>query len=304
MRVFIKRLLASGCALLFVSGIASAQAGRVVTVLSEPGASIWVDSVLYGKTDASGSLSIRAIPMGTHTLRVRASGFAERAMPLPPGSKVSVALTKTTDPAELAFQEAERLSLVDRDKAAEAYRKAIKLKPTYLAAHLALARVLMDAGDLEDAQAAVAAARRISPGNAEATAILGRIYKENGEEEKAIAAYKRAVTEGKGTQPEALAGLGLLYKEKAESAAGASDFAAEDANYTESAKYLRSSLKQLGSSSDAMVMYQLLGLIYERQKKSAEAIATYEEFLRLFPDTSEASAVRSFIVQLKKEHPE
>ena len=49
-----------------------------------------------------------------------------------------------------------------------------------------------------------------------------------------------------------------------------------------------------------MVIYQLLGLIYERQKKYAEAITTYEEFLRIFPNSVEATAVRSFIVQLKK----
>ena len=50
-----------------------------------------------------------------------------------------------------------------------------------------------------------------------------------------------------------------------------------------------------------MVIYQLLGLVYERQKKYAEAIATYEEFLSIFPNSVEATAVRSFIVQLKKE---
>ena len=59
--------------------------------------------------------------------------------------------------------------------------------------------------------------------------------------------------------------------------------------------------KQLGTSPDAMVVYQLLGLVYERQKKFHEAIALYEEFLRLFPDSSEATAVQSFIVQIRKQ---
>jgi hypothetical protein len=39
-------------------------------------------------------------------------------------------------------------------------------------------------------------------------------------------------------------------------------------------------------------------------KKYENAIAVYEEFLRTFPDTSEASVVRSFIVQLKKQMSE
>ena len=50
-----------------------------------------------------------------------------------------------------------------------------------------------------------------------------------------------------------------------------------------------------------MVIYQLLGLVFERQKKYADAISLYEEFLRLFPDSTDATAVRSFIVQLRKD---
>ena len=36
-------------------------------------------------------------------------------------------------------------------------------------------------------------------------------------------------------------------------------------------------------------------------KSYKEAIALYEEFLRLFPDSSEAKTVESFIVQIKKQ---
>jgi regulator of sirC expression with transglutaminase-like and TPR domain len=63
---------------------------------------------------------------------------------------------------------------------------------------------------------------------------------------------------------------------------------------------LKTALKQLSGAPDAIIIYQLLGLIYERQKKPTDAIQVYEEFLRFFPDTVEAEAVRSFIVQLKK----
>ena len=116
---------------------------------------------------------------------------------------------------------------------------------------------------------------------------------------RAIAAFKRAVVEGIGFQPEAYAGLGLLYKEKAEGGSG--DFDEENANYAESAKHLKLALKQLSGVPDSMVIYQLLGLIYEKQKRNTDAIALYEEFLRIFPDTVEATAVKSFIVQLKKD---
>ncbi len=274
---------------------------RSIIVKTESDAVVWLDVVRFGKTDADGKLEIATLSTGVHTLRIRADGFKEKSQTLTAAQKgeVKIALVKTTDQAELAFQEAERLSATDREKAVDAYNRAIKLRPNYPEAYLSLARLLLDSGDFEGAGKAIASAKKLRPAYAEASAVFGRIYKESGEEAKAIAAYKRAITEGRGFQPEAYAGLGILYKEKAEGSGG--DFENENASYTESAKNLRASLKQLSGAPDAIVIYQLLGLIYERQKKYTDAIATYEEFLRIFPNSVEASAVRSFIVQLKKD---
>jgi tetratricopeptide (TPR) repeat protein len=278
-------------------------AARSITVSTEPAATVWIDGVRYGKTGDDGTLKITSVAAGAHTLRVRADGFKEKSQPLAATARgeVKVALVKTTDEAELAFQDGERLITVDRDKAADAYNKAVKARPNYPEAYLALGRVLADSGDLEAAQKAIDSARRLRPGYAEATAVSGRIYKENGEEAKSIAAFKRAIIEGKGFQPEAYTGLGLLYKEKAEGFGGSGDFENERINYEESAKNLKAGLKQLSGAPDAIILYQLLGLVYERQKKYSDAIAIYEEFLRFFPDVTEASAVRSFITQLKKD---
>ena len=283
------------------TGVSNAKQ-RTLRVVTEAGATVWIDGVRYGKTDANGKLEIKTISAGSHVLRVRADGFKERTQPITAAQKgdIKAALVKTTDDAELAFQDAERLTAVDREKAAGAYRRAIKLRPNYPDAHVALARVLAELGDLEDAEKAVVSARKLRPVFPEALAVLGRIHKENGEEDKAVADFKRAITEGKGFQPEALTGLGLLYKEKAEGFGGAGDFEQEQANYAESAKYLRSALKQLSGAPDAMIIYQLVGLIYERLEKFDDAVAVYEEFLLTFPDSSEATAVRSFIVQIKK----
>ena len=274
-----------------------------ITVASQPDAVVWIDGVRFGKTDKDGRLDIKTVAAGTHTLRVRADGFKEKSQPLTAAQKgeIKIDLVKTTDEAELAYQEAERLTTTDREKSAAAYRRAIKLRPNYAEAYLGLARVLSDSNDFDAAAKAVASARRLRPAYAEASSVEGRIQKENGEEEKAIAAFKRAITEGKGFQPEAYTGLGLLYKEKGEGDGGTGDFDGENTNYTEAAKNLRVALKQLSGAPDAIIIYQLLGLVYERQKKNADAIALYEEFLRVFPDSAEATAVRSFIVQLKKE---
>ena len=290
--------------LLVTSVIAAGQARpfRTVTVISVPNAAVWIDGVRYGFADASGRLVVKTVSPGKHAIRVRADGFSEATKPLTalPKGDFPVPLTKTTDEAWLAFQEGERRSGTDRAKAAESYRKAIKLNPKLSVAHIGLARVLSDGGNQEAALAAIRALRQFAPRNAEASAIEGRVHRELGDEAKAVAAFKRAIAEGGGFQPEAYAGLGLLYKEKLEGIDDPEDPEAVKAT-AEVAKNLSMAVKQLSGAPDAIVIMQLLGLIYEEQKRYKEAIAVYEDFLRTFPDSNEAEAVRSFIVQINKQ---
>ena len=276
---------------------------RPLIIISEPKATVWIDGVRYGTTGVDGRLSVRSIAAGPHRIRVRADGFHEVTKPITAAQngEIAITLTKTNDPGELAFQEAERLTTVDRAKAAAAYKRAVKLDPKNFDAYIGLARVSADAGEFENAVKAIREAKRLRPTSPEAAAVEGRILKETGEEEKAITAFKRGIAYGKGFQPEAYAGLGLLYKDRAEAAGSEGDFDQEKANYDEASKYLATAVKQLSGAPDAVVLYQLLGLLYERQKRYKEAIGIYENFLEEFPDTPEASAVRSFITQIKKQ---
>ena len=292
-----------GLLILLLAACAAAQSRgfRSITVLSEPNAAVWVDGVRYGTTGADGRLAIQTVSPGRHTVRVRAGGFAEASRPLTLTHKgdFPVKLTATSDEAWLAFQEGERSSTTDRPKTIEAYRKAIKLNPKLIAAHIGLARALSEGGNAEAALAAIKALRRIAPRNAEASAIEGRIYKDLDNEPKAIATFKRAIAEGGGFQPEAYAGLGLLYKEKAD--AGDPEDSEVVSATNEAVKNLSMAVKQLSGAPDAMVIMQLVGVMYERQKRYKEAIAVYEDFLRTFPDSNEAEAVKSFIVQINKQ---
>ena len=289
-----------------LGGVSLAQRAvqfRTVTIISETSASVWIDGVRYGTTDESGRLTIRSVSPGRHAVRVRADGFAEVTKPLLPAQKgdFPVKLSKTTNAAELAFQEGERQSVIDRQKAEEAYRKAIRSDPRSVAAYVGLARVLSEGGDFEGALKAVAELKKVSPTNAEAFVIEGRIYKDIDDENRSIAAFKRAIALGKGFQPEAYTGLGLLFKENAEGLGGDASDPATAAAYNEAIKNFSIAVRQLSGAPDAIVVFQLLGLIQERQGKLKEAIATYEDFLKVFPDVSEAEAVRSFIVQIKKQ---
>ena len=281
-----------------------AAASRLtITINTEPLAKVWLDAVFYGTADGSGALKIANLSSARKTIRVRADGFKEVQKGVVPqqGGQISLPLTKTIDEAELAFQSAERLASVDRAKAAAEYQRAVQLRPGYVEAFIGLARLYSETGEVDKAERAIAAARRAKPGLAEISAIEGRILKSADEEGKGVAAFKRAIREGNGFQPEAYAGLGLLYKEKAENFGSSGDYEQEAANYAEAAKYLSTAIRQLSGAPDSVVLYQFLGLIYEQQKKPDKAIAVYQELLAAFPGHPESAAFESFIVQLKKQ---
>jgi len=304
MRAQIKKLLTT--VLLFgvlsvLAGSVSAQL-RALTIVTEPNAQVWIDDVNYGKTDESGKLKLKTFPTGTHKIRVRADGFKEITQNLLPAQTgdIKMALVKTTDEAELAFQQAEAMSSLDREKSVALYQKAVKLRPTYAEAFVGLARVYQGLGEAANALKAIQSARRARPAYAEASAVEGRIYKDDGSEAKAVAAFKRSITEGKGVQPEAHTGLGLLYKEKAEGFGTDGDFESEKQYYMLAAEEFRKAAPQLAGSPDAATVYQLLGDSYERAKMYREAIKIYEEYIKNFPDTDEVVTFQSFIVQLEK----
>jgi tetratricopeptide (TPR) repeat protein len=294
-KLFFVLLLISSLAISFY-----AQKIRTVSVTTEPDATVWIDDVKQGKTDATGKLTARFLFAGIHKIRVRAFGFKEISQNISPGqSQLRIALSKTTDSAELAFQEAEKISTTDRPKAIELYQKAIGLRAKYAEAYVGMARAMTDSGDTENALIAIANARKSRLIYPEASAIEGRIHKADGDEAKAIASFKRAIKEGNGFQPEAHTGLGLLYKEKAEEFSTTGDFENEAKTYEIAVGELKTALSQLAGAEP--VLYELLGVTYEKMQKPAQAIAVYEGYLRIFPTSTEATTFRSYIVQLKKQ---
>jgi tetratricopeptide (TPR) repeat protein len=266
-------------------------AAQTITVKTEPGAVVWLDGVRRGATDSTGSLVLKKVKGARHVLRVRAPGYTEKVLPITTAQKVvTVALVRTSDPAELAFQQAEDAREKARDdaarrNAADLYRKAISLKPGNAAAHLGLARVLLDSNDYKGAQARIEQARRYRPSYAEASAVEGRINRSSGYMDRAITSYKRSIREANGFQPEAHTGLAIVYEEQGQD---------EDA-----AREFRTAIDQLSDTEP--VLYQLLGAVYEKQEKYKEAVAAYEKYLELAPNGTYASAIRSMIDQLRKQ---
>jgi len=277
--------------LLFLFVAPSIHAQASLTITSEPNAIVWIDEIRRGITDASGKLTLTKVSAGRHSVRVRANNFKETVAPLLPGRRaLAVKLVPTTDTAELKFQEAETAREKARDdpsleKAADLYREAIKLRPAFPAANVGLARVLMSLNDFKGAHAAIDAARRTRPSFAEASAVEGRIYREEAFDDDAIRSFRRSIREGGGVQPEAYVGMAKVWEDKG-------DFAQAILEY-------KKALAQLSDSEP--VIYQMVGAAYERVEKPKEAVAAYEKYLQLAPTGSYAAAIRSILEQLKRE---
>ena len=262
-----------------------------LTITTEPNAIVWIDEIRRGTTDASGKLTLTKVSAGRHSVRVRAKGFKETTAALLPGRRMlPVKLLPTTDPAELKFQEAEAAREKARDqasqeKAADLYREALKLRSVFPAAQVGLARVLMDLNDFKEAHAAIEGARRGRPSYPEASAVEGRIYREEAFEDNAMRSFRRAIREAGGVQPEAYVGMAKVLEDKGQ--------------FAEAILEYKKALAQLSDSEP--VIYQMLGAAYERVEKPKEAVAAYEKYLELAPTGSYAAAIRSILQQLKRE---
>ena len=293
--------------LLALAGVVSAQqrrgpgtvppnsTARTLTILTEPNAIVWLDEIRRGTTDAGGALRSIKVSAGAHTLRVRANGFRESSLPVTPAQRgeIRVRLVRTVDEGELAFQQAETARDTARDdearqKAADLYRRTLKLRPAFPAAHVGLARVLLDLSDTNGALSEIEAARRYRAIFPEASAVEGRIYREAGQTDDAIGAFNRAIRESHGFQPEAHVGIGRIYEDKGQ--------------YELAAREFQIAINQLSDTEP--IIYQLLGAAHEKNGNTKEAITAYENYLRLAPNGSLAPAVRSMVEQLKAQAPD
>src|SRR5207244_12154710 len=199
----------------------------------------------------------------------RANGFREVTIPvlLAQRGEIHVRLLRTTDQAELTFQQAETARETAKDeaarqKAAYLYRQALKLRMASPSAHVGLARVLLDLSDTGESLNEVDAARRYKAVYPEASAVEGRIYRETGQTDDAIGSFNRAIRESHGFQPEADVGIGRIYEDKGQ--------------YELAAREFQIAINQLADTEP--IIYQLLGAAHEKNGNTKEAITDYENY--------------------------
>src|SRR5215210_9265539 len=77
-----------------------------------------------------------------------------------------------------------------------------------------MARLLLSLNEFKEAHAAIDAARRARPSYAEASAVEGRIYRDEAFDDDAIRSFRRAIREAGGVQPEAYVGLAKVWEDK------------------------------------------------------------------------------------------
>jgi hypothetical protein len=270
----------------------AAQAVRSIRLQTTPNATVWVDDVKRGNADATGRIELPQIASRAHVIRVRAAGFKELSRSVAPPIPASLEIKNTVpaDAAELAFQQAETAALTahddkSRQAVADLYQKALSLRRVYPAAHVGLARVLLELGDQDGAMEQIEDAREDRPNYAEASAVEGRIRRTYNDETGAAAAFRRAVREGHGFQPEAHTGLALTFQDQGQDAEAVPEF--------------QNAIAQLADTEP--LLYQLLGATYEKLEKYKEAVAAYEKYLALAPNGNLAPAIRSTIDQLRRQ---
>ncbi|HEY7912713.1 MAG TPA: tetratricopeptide repeat protein, partial [Blastocatellia bacterium] len=103
--------------------------------------------------------------------------------------------------------------------------------------------------------------------------------------EEAIEEYKKALRLARNASPEAHIGLGIAYRESNE--------------LSEAIKAYYAGLAQ--DMDTEPILYYHLAEMLESQQRNKEAIAAYENYIRLDPEGEFATAAQSIIDRLKEE---
>ena len=156
------------------------------------------------------------------------------------------------------------------DKAIDAFKKAISIKPDYADAYNNMGNALKGQGKLEEAIEAYNKVLSIKPDYAEAYYNIGNVLKEQGQLEEAVEAYKKALS----IQPEyaeAYYNMGIALQDQ-----GKLDEAVSTYN------------KALSIKPEYALAYYNMGNALHKQGKLDKAIEAYKNALSIQPNNADA----------------
>ena len=282
---------AMGSVLLFIAAAAPGATGpaSLKVITGKPGSVVFINSVRHGTTNEESALELK-IKAGSYTVRVRTVGFSDwkGSVVLTSGAARTVKVTQqpTTDEALLHYQQADEL----RDKAkhkeaVQEYEQAIKLRPVFPEARVALTRSLIPLQRFQEAEGQLQAAMKDNRAPfPEAHTVLANLRRQQGLTEEAIAEYRKALRLARGVSAEAHIGLAIALNETEQIDAAVREYR----------------IGILQDMETEPILYYQLGSILEKAERKKEAVEAYQNYLRLDPKGELASAVESMIEMLKR----
>lgn len=198
-------------------------------------------------------------------------------------AKVGVIDARVPTAAKTAFDKGQA-SLVEQktDVAISHFKKAIEIYPQFYDAHLLLGQLFMESSQWEKAEESFRQALTIDPKAVRAMVSLGEVYRRQKKYEQGVKVLAEAVKIDNNTWDSNFT-LGRIYWELKD--------------IVNAGKYVARTIELQPDLAEA---HLLAGNIFMRAGLPANALIEYEEYLRLAPKGEFAEQIQTLVAKLKK----
>jgi TolA-binding protein len=260
-----------------------------------------------GTTDSLGRFRFTRLRSGTYKVSTTAGGGVAQSQVVdinrsnprphllfqlvpevpPPAGRIGVIDVRVPLDAKTAFDKgiaavAEKKS----DAAIAQFKKAIEIYPEFYDAHLSLAQLYMDGGQLDKAEAGFRQAMTVNPKGVRAMVSLGEVYRRQKKYEPAQKVLADALKLDSNSW-ESNFTLGRIYWELKD--------------IVTAGRYVARALELQPDIAEA---HLLAGNIFVRAGLPANALIEYEEYLRLAPNGEFSEQTKALVEKLKKSMPD
>ena len=173
--------------------------GKAQIVTPSSDSVVWIDGVSHGKSGDNRTLIVSGLSVGSHEIRVRTVGFEDwnRRIVIAAGHATQSLVTQTRldNDALLHLQKADAYRENNQqDEAITEYHTAIEQHGgAFPDAYVGLSRSLFAKGSSDDAIEAAKKAIKQKPTFAEAHAVLGNVFRQQGDYDSAAKEYESAI---------------------------------------------------------------------------------------------------------------